>query len=446
MDFLNMTEEANETLSQVPIEQVEQQQQQQYQESDATLASSSAAAVTTATEIATGDVDIGTDEMTDNATALSTVFKPVKNPMLFPTESATGRTFVKKIQDRIIDNSGRGVPRDRGEDVEIEVDRRGRRRRQRRAGCGKQRQVRQYEPRHDVPFTSEVRANAIHVYGTDHCSNSDLFAYFAREYPHEIEWINDSSCNIVFKNEEFAQQALRAHETSQGKDGDDEEAAANCNSPRLQRRQSSGPAPVGVDSPLMFEKPLCSPPPPSPTPSSLKSEVRVEENANDGEGNANVNGNDDSCAGAADGTVKDTTMEDDTMGAENGGGDDGNGNGNSGGAGQMQAQKDDVDEEEDGIVDREAEDGVRIIPWVKCVPFKTGDGGFTVNLQIRQATVEDVKSENRKKSLYYKRILDEHRTDHRNFRHNSSGNPCKKIRLSDERSYNNDGTITITRK
>lgn len=343
---------------------------------------------------------------------VSTEFKPVKNPLLFPSGSTDNQKFVKKIQGLIMDNNGRSRPRRKEEDVEIEVDRHGRR--HRRVGRGKH-VVRQYEPRHDIPFTTEVRPNVIHVYGTDQCSNSDLFAYFSREYPHEIEWINDSSCNIVFKNEELAQQALKNHEIQSGKDTSGNDVGAFRQQAQRQQQQQrkrtdGNTSTPNVDSPSGLDRPLCSPPPPSPTPSSLKSEIRMEE---DDSAPANQNGDD---------KMSSSSLAND------------------------ESQREE-DEEDESAMDREAEDGVRIIPWVKCVPFKAGESGVTVNLQIRQATVEDVKSENRKKSLYYKRIVDEHRNDRRNFRRTSSySSPCKKIRLSDERSYNNDGTITITRK
>lgn len=358
-----------------------------------------------------GDIELCGDnksESTPDATA-STEFKPVKNPLLFPSESENSRKFVKKIQGLIVDNNGRGKPQKKNDDIEIEVevDRYGHRRYRRTARP-------QYEPRHDVPFTTEVRSNAIHVYGTDRCSNSDLFAYFSHEYPHEIEWINDSSCNIVFKNEEFAQQALKNHEIASGKDKCSSDEASSFSRQQkmaaqpLQKKKAdssavaSGTTPTNVDSPVTLEKPLCSPPPPSPTPSSLKSEVRVEQSITQENSNSEK--------------VSDAKVEEE--------------------------EDDDDDDDDENMMDKEAEDGVRIIPWVKCVPFKAGESGITVNLQIRQATVEDVKSENRKKSLYYKRIVDEHKNDRRNFRRTSYGGPCKKIRLSDGKSYNNGGSFT----
>ena len=369
---------------------------------------------------ASADIEIGdaTAEATEKAEEsvpepVSTEFKPVKNPLLFPSGSTDNQKFVKKIQGLIMDNNGRSRPRRKEEDVEIEVDRHGRR--HRRVGRGRH-PARQYEPRHDIPFTTEVRPNVIHVYGTDQCSNSDLFAYFSREYPHEIEWINDSSCNIVFKNEELAQQALKNHEIQSGKEAYPNDANASRQLAQRQQQQQQAKRRVdgttstpNVDSPSGLDRPPCSPPPPSPTPSSLKSEIRMEE----------------------DDSVPANQNADDKMGSSSPVNDE--------------AQREE-EEDDESTMDREAEDGVRIIPWVKCVPFKAGQSGVTVNLQIRQATVEDVKSENRKKSLYYKRIVDEHRNDRRNFRRTSYNTPCKKIRLSDERSYNNDGTITITRK
>lgn len=34
--------------------------------------------------------------------------------------------------------------------------------------------------------------------------------YFDRFEPIKIEWLNDSSCNVIFKNEEIVENAVKA--------------------------------------------------------------------------------------------------------------------------------------------------------------------------------------------------------------------------------------------
>lgn len=67
------------------------------------------------------------------------------------------------------------------------------------------------EARRDVPATAELRADTLHVYGTDRASTDDLFAYFAAETPVWVEWLDDSSANVVFVSDADAARALHAH-------------------------------------------------------------------------------------------------------------------------------------------------------------------------------------------------------------------------------------------
>jgi len=64
------------------------------------------------------------------------------------------------------------------------------------------------EPRHEQPKTATIREDALHLYGTDACSTDEIFAYFASYSPKYIEWIDDSSCNVVFASAECAARAL----------------------------------------------------------------------------------------------------------------------------------------------------------------------------------------------------------------------------------------------
>lgn len=65
-----------------------------------------------------------------------------------------------------------------------------------------------YEERKDAPVEVERRPNAIHVYGVDLLSTSDILKYFADYGPTYVEWINDSSANVLFGDEGTAARAL----------------------------------------------------------------------------------------------------------------------------------------------------------------------------------------------------------------------------------------------
>lgn len=52
------------------------------------------------------------------------------------------------------------------------------------------------------------RPEAIHLYGVDCMSTSECLAYFGDYGPTFVEWIDDSSCNILFEDEFTAKRAL----------------------------------------------------------------------------------------------------------------------------------------------------------------------------------------------------------------------------------------------
>jgi len=64
------------------------------------------------------------------------------------------------------------------------------------------------EERQDVNLFVPRRLDSIHVYGTDDMDTNALFEFFKDYNPKIAEWINDSSCNIVFKDTEDARRAL----------------------------------------------------------------------------------------------------------------------------------------------------------------------------------------------------------------------------------------------
>ncbi|KAF9206786.1 hypothetical protein BGZ49_001837 [Haplosporangium sp. Z 27] len=58
------------------------------------------------------------------------------------------------------------------------------------------------------PRTSTIRLEAVHLYGTDEMSTKDVLKYFDAYGPSHVEWIDDSSCNVVFPDQFSAKRAL----------------------------------------------------------------------------------------------------------------------------------------------------------------------------------------------------------------------------------------------
>ncbi|KAF7234946.1 Nuclear cap-binding protein subunit 3, partial [Varanus komodoensis] len=54
----------------------------------------------------------------------------------------------------------------------------------------------------------KLRLDTIYVYGVDEMSTQDIFAYFKEYPPAHIEWLDDTSCNVVWLDEVTATRAL----------------------------------------------------------------------------------------------------------------------------------------------------------------------------------------------------------------------------------------------
>lgn len=65
-----------------------------------------------------------------------------------------------------------------------------------------------FEQRKDPGPDIQRRLDAIHVYGIDLLSTSDILRYFTDYGPTFVEWLNDSSCNVVFRDDGTAKRAL----------------------------------------------------------------------------------------------------------------------------------------------------------------------------------------------------------------------------------------------
>ncbi|KAF8072386.1 ncbp3 [Scenedesmus sp. PABB004] len=81
-----------------------------------------------------------------------------------------------------------------------------------------------FEPRKDAPPDVPRREAAIYLYGVDVMSTADCLAYFEDYGPTLVEWINDSSCCVVFEDGGSARRAIAG--TGHPLAGEDELAAA----------------------------------------------------------------------------------------------------------------------------------------------------------------------------------------------------------------------------
>ena len=64
------------------------------------------------------------------------------------------------------------------------------------------------EERKDHGTAVERRPDAIHLYGVDRMSTQECLAYFAEYGPRRVEWLDDSSCNVVFGDVNSAKRAV----------------------------------------------------------------------------------------------------------------------------------------------------------------------------------------------------------------------------------------------
>ena len=53
-------------------------------------------------------------------------------------------------------------------------------------------------------------------------NNHQILGYFGKFEPERVEWLNDSSCNVKFKNDESAKNAMNVFSLSHEQDDDDE--------------------------------------------------------------------------------------------------------------------------------------------------------------------------------------------------------------------------------
>lgn len=67
-----------------------------------------------------------------------------------------------------------------------------------------------WESRRRALPSETPRLESIYVYGVDKLSTNDLLLVFSEHSPQWVEWINDSSANVVFESAAAASAALEA--------------------------------------------------------------------------------------------------------------------------------------------------------------------------------------------------------------------------------------------
>lgn len=65
-----------------------------------------------------------------------------------------------------------------------------------------------FETRKEAPPEVPRRPEAVHIYGVDLMSTSDVLKYFKEYGPTYVEWLNDSSANVLFKDGPTAKRAI----------------------------------------------------------------------------------------------------------------------------------------------------------------------------------------------------------------------------------------------
>jgi hypothetical protein len=82
------------------------------------------------------------------------------------------------------------------------------------------------EERVDPELDAVWRSDAVHLYGVDHMTTGECMGYFGEYGPVFCEWINDSSCNVVFADEHTARRAIRMKGDAMGAGANPDEKGA----------------------------------------------------------------------------------------------------------------------------------------------------------------------------------------------------------------------------
>jgi len=110
------------------------------------------------------------------------------------------------------------------------------------------------EERVDPEADAVWRSDAVHLYGVDIMTTGECSGYFAEYGPVFVEWINDSSCNVVFADEHSARRAIRMKGTAMGAEANPDEKGAlmEGSDPEMQWHAGPGFEKSGKISALSF--------------------------------------------------------------------------------------------------------------------------------------------------------------------------------------------------
>lgn len=56
--------------------------------------------------------------------------------------------------------------------------------------------------------SGEMKKNSLYIYGVDYLSTKKIMEYFHYFSPTKVEWLNDTSCNVIFPSEDNCLNAL----------------------------------------------------------------------------------------------------------------------------------------------------------------------------------------------------------------------------------------------
>jgi len=63
--------------------------------------------------------------------------------------------------------------------------------------------------RRELNELAPLRREVLHCYGVDFLSNKEVLEVFETWQPQQVEWLDDSSCNVILEDEDHVQQAIR---------------------------------------------------------------------------------------------------------------------------------------------------------------------------------------------------------------------------------------------
>ncbi|CAJ1339188.1 unnamed protein product [Effrenium voratum] len=64
-------------------------------------------------------------------------------------------------------------------------------------------------PRREHNPLAPSRPEVLHCYGVDFLANKEVLEIFAEWKPQQVEWLDDSSCNVILESEAYAQKAIQ---------------------------------------------------------------------------------------------------------------------------------------------------------------------------------------------------------------------------------------------